>query len=177
VKSDKPGRSVSGMDVLKDIRGLLSLSQESKSSTGDGLKKEADSKAEASRSEEEIKKYKELIQEQQGELQRLKKENQELTDSLNLFRSGKDSPGPTSSEAEGLAWEIAQLEQRKSELSTALSEVMELLQIKLKELLKRIALIYQEAGEQSLAIEFRKGADSLETAENMARFVQILLNE
>lgn len=54
---------------------------------------------------------------------------------------------------------------------------MELLQVKLKELLKRIALIFQEAGEGSMAIEFRKGADSLENAENMARFLQILLNE
>ena len=178
MKSDKPGRSVSGMDVLKDIRGLLSTSQERKPSAGADPKEEADSKAETSRYEEEIKKYKELVQKQQGELERLKKENQELTENLSLLRSGKeDTLSPTGASAKELAREIAQLEQRKSELSLALSEVMELLQIKLKELLRRIALIHQEAGEQSIAIEFRKGADSLETTENLARFLQILLNE
>jgi len=54
---------------------------------------------------------------------------------------------------------------------------MNKLLIKLKELLKRIATIFQEAGEQSMVVEFRKGADSLETAENLARFLQILIEK
>jgi len=178
VKSGKPGKNVAGMDVLKDIRGLLSSNQERKPSAGVDPGEGADSKTEAARYKEEINSYREQLQKQQEELERLTGENRELVHNLELLRSGKEeTPCSASANKKELARDIAQLEIQKSELDRALSDVMELLQVKLKELLKRIALIFQEAGEGSMAIEFRKGADSLENAENMARFLQILLNE
>jgi chromosome segregation ATPase len=178
VKSNKPERNVAGMNVLKDIRGLLSLEQERKIPAGVGPEEKPNSKDEIARYEAEIKKYKELVQEQQEELERLKEEKEKLVDNLALLRSNREEIlHPANPEAGELAEEIAQLELKKSELSLALSEVMDLLQLKLKDLLKRIARIYDEAGDRNLSIEFRKGADNLENTENLAHFLQILLEE
>ena len=44
MKSGKPGKSVAGMDVLKDIRGLLSSNQEKKPSAGVDPEEGADSR-------------------------------------------------------------------------------------------------------------------------------------
>ncbi|MFC1925430.1 hypothetical protein ACFLW2_01885 [Chloroflexota bacterium] len=178
MKAGKPGKSVAGMDVLKDIRGLLSSNQDRKPSAGDDPEGGADYRTKAARYKEEINSYREQLQKQQEELERLTSENRELVHNLELLRSGKEATlHPASADEKELALDIAQLEIQKSELEQALSDVEELLQVKLRELLKRIARIFQEAGEGSMAIEFRKGADSLENAENMARFLQILLNE
>ena len=178
MKSGKPEKSVAGMDVLKDIRGLLSTTQEKKSSTKASAKDEPNFQTEAARYKDEIKGYREQLQKQQEELDRLKKEKEELVYNLDLLRSAKkEPPRPASADTEGMAREIAQLELRRDELSQALSEVTELLGIKIKELLKRIGRVFQEAGDGSVAIEFRKGADSLENAENLARFLEVLLGE
>ena len=174
MKPRKPDRSISNMDVLKDIRGLLSTTQEREGSTGTGLRAEDGLRTKTVWLEEEVRRYKELVQKQQEELHRLESENKELAAKMNMLCSGKHksmSPG-----AEKLGGEIAQLESRKAELSSALSQVDGLLQLKVKELLKRIARLYQEAGQGEIAIEFRRAGDELEDVENFAHFVRALLS-
>jgi chromosome segregation ATPase len=178
VKSGKPDKSVAGMGVLKDIRGLLSSNQERKPSAGVDPEEGVNSKIEEARYKEELNSYREQLQKQLEELKKLTRENRELVHNLELLRSGKEVISCSDSvNKKELVRDIAQLEIQKSELDRALADVVELLRVKLKDLLKRIALIFQEAGDGSMAIEFRKGADSLENTENMARFLQILLNE
>ena len=175
MKPRKPDRSVSKMDVLKDIRGLLSTTQEREDSTEARLRDEGGLKAETARLEEQIRCYKGLVQKQQDELHRLESEKKELAAKLNMLFSGQDKPMSPAPRAEELCEEIAQLEARKDELSLALSQVDGLLQIKVKELLKRIARLYQEAGDGEIAMEFRRAGDELEVVENFAHFVRALL--
>ncbi|GAG15085.1 unnamed protein product, partial [marine sediment metagenome] len=77
MKPRKPDRSVSKMDVLKDIRGLLSATQEREDSAEARLRDEGGLKAETARLEEQIRYYKELVQKQQDELHRLESEKKE----------------------------------------------------------------------------------------------------
>ena len=175
MKPRKPDRSVSKMDVLKDIRGLLSTTQEREESAKARLEDEGGLKIETAWLEEEVRRYKGLVQKQQDELHRLESEKKELAAKLNMLYSGKDKP--MSPRAEELCEEIAQLEARKAELSSALSQVDGLLQLKVKELLKRIARLYQEAGQGEIAIEFRRAGDELEDVENFAHFLRALLEQ
>jgi len=177
MKPRKPDRSVSKMDVLKDIRGLLSTTQEREDSAKARLRDEGGLRAETAQLEEEVRRYKELVQKQQNELHRLESEKKELAAKLNMLGSGKDKPMSPAPRAEELCEEIAQLEARKAELSSALSQVDGLLQLRVKELLKRIARLYQEAGQGDIAMEFRRAADELEVAENFAHFLRALLNQ
>ena len=175
MKPGKPERNVSKMDVLKDIRGLLSITQERGDSAKARLTDEEGLKAETARLEEQITYYKELVQKQQDELNKLESEKKELIAKLNTTRPGEDkrvSPG-----TEGLHREIAQLEARKTELSSALSQIDSLLQLNVKELLKRIARLYQEAGQGEIAIEFRRAGNELENIENFAHFLRALLSQ
>ena len=177
MKSEKPKRNVADMDVLKDIRGLLSTTQERNPPREAGLKEEADLKAEIAQYKEEIGRLRELAQNQQGELKKLRRENEELVANSNLLRSGEvDVPISPGTKVEELNRQISQLEARKSELSSALSEVEGLLQLKLEELLKRIARVYQETGESGAATEFRRAADHLRV-EDFAYFLRALLGE
>ena len=177
MKPRKPDRSVSKMDVLKDIRGLLSTTQEREDSAEARLRDEGSLKAETARLEEQIRCYKELVQKQQDELHRLESEKKELAAKLNMLCSGQDKPMSPAPRAEELCEEIAQLEARKAELSSALSQVDGLLQLRVKELLKRIARLYLEAGQGDIAMEFRRAADELEVAENFAYFLRALLKQ
>ena len=115
MKPKKPDRSVSEMDVLKDIRGLLSTAQEREGSPAAQLIDEGSLKAEVVQLQEQIGHYAELVQKQQEELYRLESENKELAAKLNLLRSGKDKPVSPAPRAEELCEEIAQLEARKAE--------------------------------------------------------------
>jgi chromosome segregation ATPase len=175
MKPRKPDRSVSKMDVLKDIRGLLSTTQEREDSAEARLRDEGGLKAETARLEEQIRFYKELVQKQQDELHRLENEKKELADKLSILCSGQDKTMPP--RAEELSEEIAQLEARRAELSSALSQVDGLLQLKVKDLLKRIARLYQEVGRGEIAIEFRRTGDELEDVENFAYFLRALLEQ
>jgi len=158
VKLKKPDRSVSNMEVLKDIRGLLSLTQEREDATTDEIR--GDSKngldAEIARLEAQIKDYKELVQKQQEELNKL--------------------PSPDSKPMV-LDEETAQLEARIAELSSALSQIDSLLKLRSQELLKKIARLFQEAGQGEAAVEFNRAAGGLEVAENFARFLRVLLDQ
>lgn len=174
MKPKKPDRSVSEMDVLKDISGLLSTTRGREDSTEARLEDEGGLRAKIACFEEEVRRYKELAQKQQEELDRARSENKELTARLNMLCPDKDKP--ISPEAEKLGGEIAQLEVRKAELSLVLSQVDGLLQLKVKELLKRIGRLYQEAGDGEMAFEFRRAGDDLEIVENFAHFVRALLS-
>ena len=177
MKPKKPERSVSDMDVLKDIRGLLSTVQERKDSAEAQSKERAGLTAEIARLEEEVEHHKELVEKRQQDLERLRRENKELTAKLNALCSRQDKFVSAPAKVKELNEGIAQLEARQAELSSALSQVDGLLQLKLEELLKRIARVYQEAGDSGIAMEFRKGAEQLEAAENLAYFLRALLRE
>ncbi len=138
------------MDVLKDIRGLLSATP----GREDSLKPQDSSETAA------------LIKQLQGELARLKSENKELIAKLDSFVSCKDKPV-----------DMAQIEAEKAEMALALSQVEELVKLKTQELLRRIARIYQEAGQGEIALEFKKAGNGLEDTENFAHFVRALMGE
>ena len=185
----KTDRNVSKMDVLKDIRGLLSASQEKEVSKEARLEDKGALRTETAAVEEEVKRYKGLVQKQQDEIDRLKSENKELIAKLDTLRSenkelvtkldmlasGKSKP--LSHGVDKLNQEIADIEARTAEMSLALSQVEGLVQLKTKELLGRLARVYQEAGQGEIALEFRRGRDELEVVENLAHFVRALLNE
>ncbi len=178
MRSEKPKRSIANMDVLQDIRGLLLTAQEGKSSVQADLREETELKVEIARCREELERYRGLAQKQQEDLERLRTKNEELAANLNLVRFGKgEVPTFPNARVEALNREIAQLEARKCELASALSEVEDLLQFKLKELLERIARVHQEIGRGEVAIEFRKAGDCLESAESLGYFLRALLNE
>ncbi len=173
MKAKKPDRSVSNMDVLKDIRGLLSATQEREETTKVRSSDEGNLKAETARLEEQIRYYKNLVQKQQDELHKLENEKKELSAKLNTLHSGQDKP--TSPGTEKLREEINQLEARKEELSSALSQIDGLLKFRAQELLKRIARLFEEAGQGEIALEFRRAGNELENVENFAHFLRALL--
>jgi len=178
MKSERPKRSVADMDVLQDIRGLLSTAQKGKPSIEPELREKARLDAEIARYEEELERYRGLVQKQQEEMERLRKENEQLVTNLSLLHSNKaEVPPSPNAEAEALNREIAELKAQKYELSSGLCELEELLQLKLRELLKRIASVLQEIGAGEVAIEFRRAMDSLEDVENCAYFLRELLKE
>ena len=177
MKPRKPDRSVSKMDVLKDIRGLLSPTQERDESAEARLRDDEGLKAETARLEELIKYYKELVQKQQEELHRVESEKEEFAAKLKMLGSGKDKLIAPASKSAAPSEEAAQLEARIAELSSALSQIDGLLNLRTQELLKRIARLFQEAGQSDVAIEFRKGASELEDVENFAHFLRVLLEQ
>ena len=177
MKLKKPDRSVSNMDVLKDIRGLLSVTREREDVTADGLRDKSGLEAETARLEAQIRDYKELVQKQQEELHRVESEKEEFAAKLKVLDSGKDKLISQSSKSAALGEEAAQLEARIAELSLALSQIDGLLKLRVQELLKKIARLFQEAGQGEIAIEFRKAASELEVVENFAHFLRALLEQ
>ncbi|MFH0769447.1 MAG: hypothetical protein V1932_07810 [Chloroflexota bacterium] len=173
MKAKKPDRSVSNMDVLKDIRGLLSATQEREDSAKVRSSDKGNLKAETAELEKQIRYYKNLVQKQQDELHKLENEKKELSAKLNTLHSGQDKP--TSPGTEKLREEINQLEARKEELSSALSQIDGLLKFRAQELLKRIARLFEEAGQGEIALEFRRAGNELENVENFAHFLRALL--
>ena len=165
------------MGVLKDIRGLLSSTKTRDDSKETRLRGEGNLNAEIARLQEQVRSYEELVEKQQGELRRLESEKSELAVKLKMLSTGKEQPISPESGAKGLSEEIDQLEARKNELSLILPQIDDLLQLKVKELSRRIIRFYQEAGQEGVAIDFRRAADGLEVAENFAYFLRELLKE
>ncbi|MDY6834645.1 MAG: hypothetical protein SVY53_07610, partial [Chloroflexota bacterium] len=87
MKSEKSKRSVRDMEVLKDIKGLLSSVPEPKASMDVQLEERSDLSIELAQCKEEIHRLKGLAEEQQRDLGVLKKEKQELVAELDLLRS------------------------------------------------------------------------------------------
>jgi hypothetical protein len=90
MKLKKPERSVSNMDVLKDIRGLLSVTRERQEVTADGVRDESSLEADTARLEAQIRYYEELVQKQGEELHRVESEKEEFAAKLKMLESGKD---------------------------------------------------------------------------------------
>ena len=156
MKANNPDRNVSNMDVLKDIRGLLSATTGREESPKPPLANPAGASPETAA----------LIKQQQEEITRLKNENKALLAKLDSVVSCKDKP-----------LDMAQIEASKAELELALSRVEELVKLKSQELMRRIGRIYQEAGQGEIALEFKKAGNSLEVTENFAHFVRALMGE
>jgi predicted RNase H-like nuclease (RuvC/YqgF family) len=175
MKLKKPERSVSNMDVLKDIRGLLSVTRERQEVTSDGLIDESSLEDETDRLETRIKYLEELVQKQGEELHRVENEKEEFAAKLRILESGKDNLVTQSSKSSAPGEEAAQLEARIAELTSALSQIDGLLKLRVQELSKKIARLFQEAGQGEVAIEFRKAASELEVVENFAHFMRALL--
>ncbi|MBM4401260.1 MAG: hypothetical protein FJ045_04845 [Crenarchaeota archaeon] len=177
MKARKPERGVSDMDVLKDIRSLLSVTQEREGSAKARSKEERNVEAEAIRLREQVRYYAELVKKQQEELEKLTSEREKLAAELNLLHSGTDKTLSLVTGVEELRQEIDQLEARKNGLSLILSQIDDLLQLKVKELSRRIVRFYQEAGQEGVALEFRKAASELEVTETFAYFLRALMKE
>ena len=232
------------MDVLKDIRGLLSTSHEPAPPKEKPTEAEDKSRAEMASLREEIERYKNQLQSQLDEIARLKNENKSLEqkrlDEIQKLKSepktspqkpgemeklkaenkealqklqgeierlkkesssidqkyqkeiatlkSKNSellaktPAPAAKPQTGLTsgpstLETQRLEAQIAQLNQALTQVEGLVQLKSKDLMTRLARVYQEAAQGDIAVEFRKGRDQLESLENLAHFVQALLGE
>ena len=177
MKLKKPDRSVSDMDVLKDIRGLLSVTQDRHGGTAVEARDESGLEIDIAKLEAQIRHYKELVKKQQEKLHRVESEKEELTAKLKVLNFGKDNLTSPASKSIALNEEAAQLEARIAELSSALSQIDGLLKLRVQELLKKIARLFQEAGQGDVAIEFRKAASELEIVENFAHFLRVLLEQ
>jgi len=177
MKLKKPDKGVSDMEVLKDIRGLLSVTREPEEATADRARNENSLKIDAVKFEAQIRHYEELVKKLQEELHRVEKEKEEFAAKLKVLDSGNNKLMSAASKSSALTQETAQLEARIAELSSVLSQVDDLLKLRVQELSKRIARLFQEAGQGDMAIEFRKAASELEIVENFARFLQILLGQ
>jgi predicted RNase H-like nuclease (RuvC/YqgF family) len=177
MKLKKPDKSVSDMDVLKDIRGLLSVTREREDVTADRVGDANSLKIDAVKFEAQITHYKELVQKLQEELRRVENEKEEFAAKLKVLDSGNNKLMSAASKSTALSEETAQFEARIAELSSVLSQVDGVLKLRVQELSKRIARLFQEAGQGDMAIEFRKAASELEIVENFARFLQILLGQ
>jgi chromosome segregation ATPase len=171
----KSDRSVSDMDVLEDIRGLLSVTRQRDDTTADRVRNESRLEVEIAKFEAQIIHYKELVKKQQDELNRVESEKEELTAKLKVLNFGKDNLASPASKSIALNEEVAQLEARIAELSSALSKIEGLLKLRVQELSRKIATLFQEAGQGDVAIEFRKAAGELEIVENFAHFLRVFL--
>ena len=164
------------MDVLQDIRGLLSVTHEREDIKTFGVNSENRVEAQMNELKAQIKNYEELIQKQKEELLRVENEKLALTAKLNVLECGKDKITSPSSTSMKLGEDAAQIEARIEELSSALAKMDGLTRIKSQDLLKRIGRLFQESGQGEVAIEFKKGASGLDVAENFAHFLRALLD-
>jgi len=176
MKPNKTEKSVSNMDVLQDIRGLLSVTHERENVKAVDVNSENSLEAEMTGLKAQIKSYEELVQKQKEELLRVENEKEALTAKLTALECGKDKITSPSSTSMKLGEDAAQIEASIEELSSALAKIDELTRLKSQDLLRRIGRLFQESGQGEVAIEFRKGASGLEVAENFAHFLRALLD-
>ena len=205
MKANKPTKSVSEMSVLKDIRGLLS-STGARQTTDSAPKPDHDLQAIVARLEGELAKYKELAgkletetadlrnkikaheeraRKQGDALENMGIEKNELEAKLNSMQPlatrppdpSPDKPQPSHEATDSLKRDIFDLEARKDEMSSALTQVEDLLQIKIKDLARRIARVYEEAGDYGANRDFRRITSHLEASENFGEFLRALLRE
>ena len=172
----KPDKSVSDMSVLKDIRGLLSVTHDQVTAPVPVRQSEPDASVEKVYLEEKVRQLENLIEKQKTDLDGLNREKQELTAkiiSLQSTGSGASSPGKVGVRD----MDISILEAREAELTSALSRVEELLQFKTRELVRRISRVYEEAGDFDAGRDFRKINNQLEAAQNFGEFLRSLLRE
>jgi DNA repair ATPase RecN len=171
MKPEKPKKSVADMNVLKDLRELISTVQGAKPLKETQLLEEEKVDLEA-----KVAQYKAELERMEKEIERLRREKEEMATELNLLRSQKsEEVTPSDLELERLSREVSRLESQKSALSLAIGEAEELLKIKLGELLRRVAMACETSGLIDAGIQFRKMAHHLESSEELASFLRILL--
>jgi chromosome segregation ATPase len=170
----KPDKSVSGMSVLNDIRGLLSSNRDQSPASKSVPDSVSDTSVAITRLEEKVRQLEDLVEKQKTDLNRLTREKQELTAKLTSLQSN-GSIASSSGKVGVRDMDISILEAREQELNAALSHLDELLQFKTKELVRRISRIYEEAGDFEAGRDFRKLNNQLEAAENFGEFIRSLL--
>jgi chromosome segregation ATPase len=187
VKARKTDKTVADMGVLKDIRGLLSASRESPAKEP-SAKPAPDLDAEKAAIEEKLKQSQSAAKDMQAAISRLEAEKKGLEARVAALQSAVNSlpppPSVTPRSAEALpagtdrlARDVSDLEAQKEELSRALSEIEALLQIKIKDLARRIARVYEEAGDIGASRDFRRITSQLEASENFGEFIRALSRE
>ena len=176
MKSKNPEKNIAGMDVLNDIRGLLSVTQEKANTPALATRGETSLEEEITGLRVQIKSYEALAQRQKEELRILENENKALAAKLTASESGKAKIVSSVSTIENHDEDTVQIEAKMAELSTALSKMDELTRLKSQELLRRIGRLFQESGQGEVTLEFRKGASGLDVAENFAHFIRALLD-
>ncbi len=172
----KTAKTVSGMGVLNDIRGLLSAAPKPALPAGGQTGVAPDLPPERARFEAQLRRFEELVAKQQAALDRLEAEKNDLDAKLRAHRDRAGEPLPEDGVA-GLRRDVADLEARKAELEAALAAIEDLLQFKIKELARRIARVYQEAGDDRAGRDFRRITDQLEAADNFGEFVRALVRD
>ena len=126
---DKQNRNVRDMGVLNDIRGLLSTSPVDKQSGTAESEVVARLNTEINGYKDEVERLGLLVEQQQRDLERLQRDNEALAAESEALRSEK-AETPV---VEGGGESLDELEERKSDLTLAISELEGLLQFKLKE--------------------------------------------
>ena len=139
--------------------------------------------AEVAALQEKLQRYEAACLEQKTTIQRLEAEKKETEAALKAYRAGPPVPAALPQvtappqPATRLAGDVADLEARKTELSAALSQIEDLLQLKIKDLTRRIARIYEEAGDSGAGRDFRRISNQLEASGNFGEFIRALLGE
>ncbi len=162
------------MAVLTDIRSLLSASRDTIAINPADTKPETTPSKGKEANRKELQQYQEMIQAQQARIACLEGEKQELSAKLATLSSNMTK---APQDQEQLKMEIAGLAASKDELSRALAEIEGLLQLKLKDLVRRIGRVYEEAGDFEAGRDFRHISNQLEAAENFGEFIRALLRE
>jgi chromosome segregation ATPase len=173
----KSEKGVSDMDVLNDIRGLLSVAHDKKSSPKASVSADSGLQDKIAKLEVQLQEYKALAKKLQSELNNVKASNEELAAKLKIASNEQEKALATPVGAGALRMDIEGLEGRVAELSATVAQTEDLLRMKTQELYKRIARIFQEGGQDQAALEFRKGVSGLEVAENFARFLHVLIGQ
>ena len=175
MKAKKPDRSVADMAVLRDIRGLLSATRELPATAEAKPQTESSEDSDKRRLEGQVKQLQERLDRQQAFLDRLSVEKKELETKMSDLQSAIPKTAAPKAHASPAVQEISDLEARKAELDTALSQIEELLQLKIKDLARRIARVYEEAGDMGANRDFRRITSQLEAADNFGEFLRALL--
>jgi chromosome segregation ATPase len=226
VANKKTAKTVAGMAVLNDIRGLLSsaralpapaepprtqqspdlmieierlksnvskLEEELTSrlnavSSLENDKKELEAKLSAAAKTPnpsardrrapaaEVRRLEELVHSQQATIATLGQEKKELQARLADSKTRPVTP-QSPPQAASPSPEIADLEAQKAELELALSRIEELLHMKTGDLSRRIARIYEEAGDYGASADFRRITSHLEASREFGEFLRALARD
>jgi chromosome segregation ATPase len=223
VAAKRPEKTVAGMAVLNDIRGLLSAtreppapavrppvqagpdhateisrlkkeiglledqlaSQQSVIAALEGERKELQqkcataltqprpSKPDRNTSSAELKRLEGLVRTQQATIAALDTDKRDLQAKLAELQLK-----PTPPAAEGLATnpdrDVSDLEAQKAELELALARIEDLIRMRVGELSRRIARVYEEAGAYGANADFRRITGHLESSREFGEFLRSL---
>ena len=153
----KSPKSVSEMEVLKDLRALFSSGE---------------AKSHPQPVDEEVGKHGDLLEKLRKEIEKLRTEKEELVQRLGSLEAARGKGNKASP-----SQELVTLKDRKSQLMEAAAEVEEHLQLSTKDLLKKLASAVDSMGSAEMGMELRRAANSLESAEYFAHFLRVLLRE